>query len=624
MNIKEKIDGIIDKALGMKGDPNEVLSGLIKDSECNEETIKRISEEYNVRSFLDRQKKGEDMEADFPLANSTLITMKSLKDNLKKANHVEVIEEDYYPIGGLEKAASTITLIVERDYSPNNYLWSSEPCNAPIHTECQSYRYNPIPLAMQKCAAYLSEFPEHDSQLISEFRYLCPDSTILKEAGLESGKARMPDRITDKHSDFLAVEKMLEKFASLGLIKSDKEKEKKNKEEKLTPEARKAKHNALKSTYNSHTGKPNNPKGGRLNDINKGILSAYKDQIEAWDAEDEAQKVQPPKQPNESPQDYFNRIYSRNEAEHRNFIARKRQMEKELGEAAVRQTALSNEAKAQEIANFDTNLYKAKAQTGKAQNKDYQKGQQKKEDLAIAKDIFESELANEEDASNLYERKNYGELLKNLRARRGEIAATDERDKLLREIQNNQIQIAPDSLLGQYQFAKKYIDPRLEPVRDALGVGESLQRSILDPFINRVKGFMNSNQENFFEKGRSDIFGADDDRLNYEYMTNTFSLLNNMKVKNNFESLIEHDPSLQGSDPYIMLDTYRAANDIAPTAMKNKEIARSVLRTANSLGTGGIDPETAALLSKLELQYGRIVQARQAGGDYSRIPLGFT
>lgn len=619
MDTKEKIDSVVEKALGKEGDPNEVLSSLVKDSEYNEETIKRIAEDYNVKSFLTRQKKGEDMEADFPLANSTVIAMKALKDNLKKANHIEVLEEEYYPIGGIEKVASSITLIVERDYSPSNYLWSATPCKDRVMTECKAIEYNPIPLAMQKCAAYISSFPSYDTQLVSEFRYLCPDSAILKEAGLDLGKARMPDRMTNQHSDFLAIEKILEKLASAGLIKIAKNNEKKKKEPKLSQKAQESRKLQHESNINPKTGRPFN-----YTDIDKGILEGEKDVINALNNQALVDELGIPERlPNEDPKRYHQRKLDASKVRNEQRLKSiKDNIAKQKG-TAKRQSAIDAETEAQELANYDTNLYKAKAETGKAMNVPYQKNRQQKIHTDISNELLNADLDSAEGYGNLEARKDYSELLRNLRARRGELVANDEKNKLVSEIQKYQAQVDPDSLLGNYNFAKDYIGNRLTPIEDLTNIGKSIQNTI-SPFTDVIR-----NQAGQMFLGRinngSELFGPPDHDLVLEYSGNTHKLLNNMNIKNNFETLLENDPNLQGSDPYIMLDTYRSANDIAPTAMKNKEIARSVLRTANSLGTGGIDPETAALLSKLELQYGKLVQARSSGTpDYGRISLGYT
>jgi hypothetical protein len=74
----------------------------------------------------------------------------------------------------------------------------------------------------------------------------------------------------------------------------------------------------------------------------------------------------------------------------------------------------------------------------------------------------------------------------------------------------------------------------------------------------------------------------------------TGKLIQNLKIKGNFENIISKDETL--------LSIYETAMNLAPNVMLNKEIARSILRAANVYGQGGLDAETAKLLAQLETE----------------------
>jgi len=226
--MKYLIESIVDSAIQKKASPNDAIIEVLSDKskDMTPELIKRIVESFNTRSFLKRQLDGEDMEESFPIADSKLIILKLFKEDAKDVceKQASFIENpfpttDYYNECIMEKRSSIEKEAFQGEYTKEAGLNIDYTDRTPKHIfDTEKGRSDYKAYALRKCAAYIRTFDDCyklNDQFVSELRYLCPDSIILKEASLDKGKRKIPQCITTYHSDFIGVEKLLNKIAAL-------------------------------------------------------------------------------------------------------------------------------------------------------------------------------------------------------------------------------------------------------------------------------------------------------------------------------------------------------------------------------------------------------------------------
>lgn len=698
-DMKTKVESWAESALSLnRNNPDDAIITTITPfmGELNEEVIKRVVEMYNVRNFLDRQRKGEDMEASFPLANSDLVYARLFKDSLKDSIALDEPEDAELPDFTEIKCASFIKM--------KSLVTFAKRRNEYKDTTGDTLQYE-----LSKCSEFVKKFDEYYSkndEFIKECRYLYPNSMIIKAAGLDKGPKQIPTCRTITHSEFGTIESMMEKISG----KNNQGNQKKNRDKDGIPtklDINNPKHIALINASGKSApelqqdiDEANIIKNRKK--LNKGVYEPIEQQEEqefaqvqeAETARERARllKANPqyaPLPPPTTQQVILEQL--KQEKEQRDIADQARQnAEKAKQDAEAEALARSNILRANpswapivpapgelyekerrqiyedtlrkntEKSLLDnligtstpeqiayTNIYKQLPATNTSINivgmTDAQKEELLKYRLADNKtglELLEEAKKNKEiktvgtpDTELQHKRKlldamsgKEQEDLENTWRLEHPEALEYAKEKLLDKLKKDnlppslysrlkgkalgtarEVSDAYNILKTPFSGVKTLTEDLYGTAKAPLSAANTLVKDIYDNTIPQIFKLlptydpeMMSKQINMLNPISKLYELVNNDDIESEYKDNTQKMLDILTYKNNFESVVKNDPALAGADPNILLNIYKTTVSLAPMLMKNKEVVRSILRSANAIGTGGLDPETALTLSKIE------------------------
>lgn len=201
--MKEQIETWVDKAITLGSSPNEALSKVAAENidKMNPEIVQRMSEMYNIKSFLAKQAKGADLEEPFPVADHKQVC----KELFKKSMPQKKTASAFSGIEHFRQCVDSGTCAF------NIKIAEEKVDNEQLALEKNAYLDN-IEYAIEKIAEYVKNITP---TLASELVYLYPKSYLLKKAGLDSSKRRCPNFLSEEHKLFEKYDKFITKLAEV-------------------------------------------------------------------------------------------------------------------------------------------------------------------------------------------------------------------------------------------------------------------------------------------------------------------------------------------------------------------------------------------------------------------------